>query len=59
MTVRHIFEISEDDHPPKFVGHARDIWWTLALIFSVQRKFILKITSPMNSYKMSRFLSHL
>jgi hypothetical protein len=29
MTVRHIFEISEDDHPLKFVGHARDIWWTL------------------------------
>jgi hypothetical protein len=28
MTVRHIFEISEDDHPLKFVGH-RDIWWTL------------------------------
>jgi hypothetical protein len=25
MTVRHIFEISEDDHPLKFVGHARDI----------------------------------
>jgi hypothetical protein len=28
MTVRHIFEISEDDHPG-LVTHARDIWWTL------------------------------
>jgi hypothetical protein len=28
MTVRHIFEISEDDHP-RTVTHARDIWWTL------------------------------
>jgi hypothetical protein len=27
MTVRHIFEISEDDHP-RLVTHARDIWWT-------------------------------
>jgi hypothetical protein len=26
MTVRHIFEISEDDHP-RTVTHARDIWW--------------------------------
>jgi hypothetical protein len=30
MTVRHIFEISEDDHP-RLVTHARDIWWTLNL----------------------------
>jgi hypothetical protein len=30
MTVRHIFEISEDDHPPNIVGHPRrDNWWTL------------------------------
>jgi hypothetical protein len=28
MTVRHIFEISEDDHP-RTLTHARDIWWTL------------------------------
>jgi hypothetical protein len=28
MTVHHIFEISEDDHP-SLVTHARDIWWTL------------------------------
>jgi hypothetical protein len=28
MTVCHIFEISEDDHP-RLVTHARDIWWTL------------------------------
>jgi hypothetical protein len=28
MTVRHTFEISEDDHP-RTVTHARDIWWTL------------------------------
>jgi hypothetical protein len=28
MTVRHIFEISEDDHA-RTVTHARDIWWTL------------------------------
>jgi hypothetical protein len=28
MTVRHIFEISEDDHP-RLATHARDIWWTL------------------------------
>jgi hypothetical protein len=28
MTVRHIFEISEDDHP-WLVTHARDNWWTL------------------------------
>jgi hypothetical protein len=28
MTVRLIFEISEDDHP-RLVTHARDIWWTL------------------------------
>jgi hypothetical protein len=28
MTVRHIFEISEDDHQ-RLVTHARDIWWTL------------------------------
>jgi hypothetical protein len=28
VTVRHIFEISEDDHP-RTVTHARDIWWTL------------------------------
>jgi hypothetical protein len=27
MTVRHIFEISEDDHP-SLVTHARDNWWT-------------------------------
>jgi hypothetical protein len=27
MTVRHIFEISEDDHPP-LVTHVRDRWWT-------------------------------
>jgi hypothetical protein len=33
MTVRHIFEISEDDHPPNtptpLVSHACDHWWTL------------------------------
>jgi hypothetical protein len=33
MTVRHIFEISEDDHPPNtptlLDTHARDHWWTL------------------------------
>jgi hypothetical protein len=33
MTVRHIFEISEDAHPPNtptsLVTHARDDWWTL------------------------------
>jgi hypothetical protein len=29
QAISHIFEISEDDHPLKFVGHARDIWWTL------------------------------
>ena len=28
MTVRHIYEISEDDHP-RTVSHARDHWWTL------------------------------
>jgi hypothetical protein len=28
MTVRHIFEISEGDHP-RTVTHARDHWWTL------------------------------
>jgi hypothetical protein len=28
MTVRHIFEISEDDHPCT-VSHAHDHWWTL------------------------------
>jgi hypothetical protein len=28
MTVGHIFEISEDDHP-RTATHARDIWWTL------------------------------
>jgi hypothetical protein len=28
MTVRHIFEISEDDRP-RTVTHARDFWWTL------------------------------
>jgi hypothetical protein len=28
MTVRHIFEISEDDHP-SLVTDARDDWWTL------------------------------
>jgi hypothetical protein len=28
MTVRHVFEISEDDHP-SLVTHARDNWWTL------------------------------
>jgi hypothetical protein len=28
MTVRHIFEISEDDHP-SLVTDASDIWWTL------------------------------
>jgi hypothetical protein len=28
MTVRHIFEISEDDHA-RTVTHARDIRWTL------------------------------
>jgi hypothetical protein len=28
MTVRHIFEVSEDDHP-LLVTHARDNWWTL------------------------------
>jgi hypothetical protein len=28
MTVRHIFEISEDDHP-SLVTNARDHWWTL------------------------------
>jgi hypothetical protein len=28
MTVRHIFEISEGDHP-RLVTHARDHWWTL------------------------------
>jgi hypothetical protein len=32
-TVRHIFEISEDDHPPNtptpLVSHTRDNWWTL------------------------------
>jgi hypothetical protein len=28
MTVRHIFVISEDDHP-SLVTHARDNWWTL------------------------------
>jgi hypothetical protein len=33
MTVRHIFEISEDDHPlntaTPLVTHARVHWWTL------------------------------
>jgi hypothetical protein len=29
MTVRHIFEISEDDHP--LVTGARAHWWTLDL----------------------------
>jgi hypothetical protein len=33
MAVRHIFEISEDDHPPNtptpLVTHARDHWWNL------------------------------
>jgi hypothetical protein len=33
MTVRHIFEISEDDQPPNtptsLVTNARDNWWTL------------------------------
>jgi hypothetical protein len=33
MTVRHIFEISEDDHPPNtptpLVTDARGHWWTL------------------------------
>jgi hypothetical protein len=33
MTIRHIFKISEDDHPPNtpisLVTHARDYWWTL------------------------------
>jgi hypothetical protein len=33
MTVRNIFEISEDDHPlntpTPLVTHARDHWWTL------------------------------
>ncbi len=28
MTVRNIFEISDDDHP-SLVTHARNIWWTL------------------------------
>jgi hypothetical protein len=28
MTVRHFFEISEDDHP-RTVSHTRDHWWTL------------------------------
>jgi hypothetical protein len=28
MTVRHIFEISEDDHP-SLVTDARTHWWTL------------------------------
>jgi hypothetical protein len=28
MSVRHIYEISEDDHT-RTVTHARDIWWTL------------------------------
>jgi hypothetical protein len=28
MTVRHIFEISEEDHP-SLVTHARHNWWTL------------------------------
>jgi hypothetical protein len=28
MTVRYIFEISEDDHP-SLVTHARDNWWIL------------------------------
>jgi hypothetical protein len=27
-TVRHIFEISEDDYP-RLLTHAGDIWWTL------------------------------
>jgi hypothetical protein len=31
QTISHIFEISEDDHPLKIVGHARDHWWTLDL----------------------------
>jgi hypothetical protein len=30
MTVRHTFEISEDDHP-RTVTHARAHWWTLDL----------------------------
>jgi hypothetical protein len=29
LPISHIFEISEDDHPLKIVGHARDHWWTL------------------------------
>ena len=28
MTIRYIFEISEDDHP-RTVSHACDHWWTL------------------------------
>jgi hypothetical protein len=29
QAINHIFEISEDDHPLKIFGHARDHWWTL------------------------------
>jgi hypothetical protein len=29
QAISHIFAISEDDHPLKIVGHARDHWWTL------------------------------
>ena len=29
VCMSHIFEISEDDHPLKIVGHARNHWWTL------------------------------
>jgi hypothetical protein len=29
QAISYIFEISEDDHPLKIVGHARDDWWTL------------------------------
>jgi hypothetical protein len=39
MTVRHIFEISEDDHP-RTVTHARDIWWTLDFHIDFPNAFV-------------------
>jgi hypothetical protein len=29
QAISHIFEISEDNHSLKIVGHAHDYWWTL------------------------------
>jgi hypothetical protein len=53
MTVRHIFVISEDDHP-RTVTQARDIWWTLDFANAFVSPAVNSLGELIPSYGASR-----